>query len=105
MNFCYSVISLFIQLPFFDHQRLTSHRELRLAHLLLSAIATGYIWQDGDQGVPKVRRPYKPLTFYYSFRGIMFGCANEKILHICSLFMDLVALIYMFAYFDYALIR
>nr|XP_022315934.1 myoglobin-like [Crassostrea virginica] len=42
------------KLPFFDHQRLTSHRELRLAHLLLSAIATGYIWQDGDQGVPKV---------------------------------------------------
>ena len=68
---------LFIQLPFLDHQRLTSHRELRLAHLLLSAIATGYIWQDGDQGVPKVRRPYRQLTFYYSFGGIMFGCANE----------------------------
>lgn len=42
------------KLPLLDHERLTTYRELRLAHLTLSAIATGYIWQEGDQGVPKV---------------------------------------------------
>lgn len=42
------------KLPLLDHERLTSYRELRLAHVVLGAIATGYIWQEGDQGVPKV---------------------------------------------------
>lgn len=42
------------RLPLLDHERLTTYRELRLAHLILCAIATGYIWQEGDQGVPNV---------------------------------------------------
>lgn len=41
------------KLPLLDHERLKSYRELRLAHVVLGAIATGYIWQEGDQGVPK----------------------------------------------------
>ncbi|XP_021354490.1 myoglobin-like [Mizuhopecten yessoensis] len=36
-----------------DHTRLTGHRQLRLAHLQLSILVNGYVWQDGDQGVPK----------------------------------------------------
>ncbi|XP_048761820.2 myoglobin-like isoform X2 [Ostrea edulis] len=42
------------RLPLLDHERLTTYRELRLAHLTLCAIATCYIWQEGDKGVPKV---------------------------------------------------
>ncbi|XP_048761822.2 myoglobin-like [Ostrea edulis] len=41
------------KLPLLDHERLTTYRELRLAHLTLCAIATCYIWQEGDKGVPK----------------------------------------------------
>ncbi|KAK3612259.1 hypothetical protein CHS0354_039539 [Potamilus streckersoni] len=36
-----------------DHHKLQGYRQLRLAHLQLSFISAGYIWQDGDKGVPE----------------------------------------------------
>ncbi|XP_070579513.1 myoglobin-like [Ptychodera flava] len=36
-----------------DHEQLTSHRELRLAHLMLTGIAAAYVWTDGVKGIPK----------------------------------------------------
>lgn len=36
-----------------DHQKLNGYREKRLAHLQLSIIGAGYVWQDGDKGVPR----------------------------------------------------
>uniref|UniRef100_A0A0B6ZMS5 Indoleamine 2,3-dioxygenase n=1 Tax=Arion vulgaris TaxID=1028688 RepID=A0A0B6ZMS5_9EUPU len=42
------------QLPLLDPSQLVGHHQLRLAHLQLSLITAGYIWQDGDQGMPKV---------------------------------------------------
>ncbi|KAL5018076.1 hypothetical protein ScPMuIL_003798 [Solemya velum] len=41
------------QMPLLDHNKLESYRELRLAHLQLSYIGSGYVWQEGDKGVPK----------------------------------------------------
>ncbi|XP_033743762.1 myoglobin-like [Pecten maximus] len=41
------------KMPILDHSRLTGHRQLRLAHLQLSVLVNGYVWQDGDHGVPK----------------------------------------------------
>jgi len=41
------------KIPLLDYTRLTGHRQLRLARLQLSVIAAGYVWQDGDKGVPK----------------------------------------------------
>ncbi|KAH3866363.1 myoglobin-like isoform X1 [Dreissena polymorpha] len=42
------------KMALFDHHRLQGYRELRLAHLQLSIIASGYIWQEGDSGAAKV---------------------------------------------------
>ncbi|RUS83670.1 hypothetical protein EGW08_008576, partial [Elysia chlorotica] len=42
------------ELPQLDASVLKGHRQLRLAHLQLSLIASGYVWQDGDRGVAKV---------------------------------------------------
>uniref|UniRef100_A0A8C5XB63 Indoleamine 2,3-dioxygenase 2 n=1 Tax=Microcebus murinus TaxID=30608 RepID=A0A8C5XB63_MICMU len=36
------------KMPLLDCQLLTCHRARRLAHLVLSCIAMGYVWQDGD---------------------------------------------------------
>ncbi|XP_063445140.1 indoleamine 2,3-dioxygenase 2-like isoform X2 [Mytilus trossulus] len=41
-------------MPVLDHSKLKGYRQLRLAHLQLSMISSGYIWQEGDKGVPKV---------------------------------------------------
>jgi len=37
-----------------DHTRLHGHRQWRLAHTLLSFIGHGYVWQEGEDDVPKV---------------------------------------------------
>ncbi|XP_070579516.1 indoleamine 2,3-dioxygenase 2-like isoform X2 [Ptychodera flava] len=37
-----------------DHEKLASHRELRLAHLMLTGIAAGYVWGKGPKNVPQV---------------------------------------------------
>ncbi|XP_060065387.1 myoglobin-like [Ylistrum balloti] len=41
------------KMPVLDHSRLSGHRQLQLAHLQLSILVNGYVWQDGDHGVSK----------------------------------------------------
>ncbi|XP_069125041.1 myoglobin-like isoform X1 [Argopecten irradians] len=50
-------------MPVVDHSRLCGHRQLRLAHLQLSVIVNGYVWQDGDHGVPKSLPPCLAIPF------------------------------------------
>lgn len=42
------------KLDLLDFTQLEGHRQYRLAHLQLSLIAVGYIWQEGDSGAAKV---------------------------------------------------
>lgn len=35
-------------MPLLSSQFLQTHRELRLAHLALTAMTTGYTWQEGE---------------------------------------------------------
>ncbi|XP_068931950.1 indoleamine 2,3-dioxygenase 2 [Petaurus breviceps papuanus] len=41
-------------MPLLSCHLLKGHRELRLAHLLLSFITMGYVWQEGEKNIPKV---------------------------------------------------
>ena len=40
------------QMPLLDPAKLEGYRQKRLAHLQLTVISTGYIWQDGEKGMP-----------------------------------------------------
>ncbi|KAJ6652338.1 hypothetical protein lerEdw1_012700, partial [Lerista edwardsae] len=42
------------KLPLLSTQHLRGHRELSLAHMVLSFITMGYIWQEGETGTVKV---------------------------------------------------
>ncbi|NWW76617.1 I23O2 dioxygenase, partial [Climacteris rufus] len=42
------------QMPQLSTQHLQGHEELRLAHLVLSFITTGYVWQEGEEGTVQV---------------------------------------------------
>ncbi|XP_033028245.1 indoleamine 2,3-dioxygenase 2-like [Lacerta agilis] len=42
------------KMPLLSSQYLKGHRELYLAHLVLSYITMGYVWQDGEKGTAKV---------------------------------------------------
>lgn len=42
------------QMPLLNSQNLKGHRELRLAHLVLSSLTMGYVWQEGEHGTVKV---------------------------------------------------
>ncbi|KAG7332086.1 hypothetical protein KOW79_003920 [Hemibagrus wyckioides] len=42
------------RMPLLDADLLQSHRELRLAHLALSIITMGYVWQEGEEDKVKV---------------------------------------------------
>ncbi|NWR78884.1 I23O2 dioxygenase, partial [Centropus unirufus] len=42
------------QMPQLSTQHLRGHEELHLAHLVLSFITTGYVWQEGEEGSVKV---------------------------------------------------
>ncbi|XP_060552507.1 myoglobin-like [Ruditapes philippinarum] len=42
------------EMDLLDFKKLDGHRQYRLAHLQLSIIASGYIWQEGDSGAAKV---------------------------------------------------
>ncbi|XP_048836054.1 indoleamine 2,3-dioxygenase 1 isoform X1 [Brienomyrus brachyistius] len=42
------------QMPLLESHFLESHRALRLAHLALSTITMGYVWQEGEHGTVKV---------------------------------------------------
>lgn len=45
------------QMPLLTCQFLQSYREQRLAHLVLSFITMGYVWQEGEMRPKKVRGP------------------------------------------------
>uniref|UniRef100_A0AAY4AXG4 Indoleamine 2,3-dioxygenase 1 n=1 Tax=Denticeps clupeoides TaxID=299321 RepID=A0AAY4AXG4_9TELE len=42
------------QMPLLETHFMKSHRELRLAHLALSVMTMGYVWQEGDRDTVKV---------------------------------------------------
>ncbi|CAI9738905.1 indoleamine 2,3-dioxygenase 2 [Octopus vulgaris] len=44
---------MFPQMTLLDIAKLNGHKEKRLAHLQLAIIASGYIWQEGEEGVTK----------------------------------------------------
>ena len=47
------------QMPMLNPAFLESHRELRMAHLALSVMTMGYIWQEGENDTVKVTlRPF-----------------------------------------------
>ncbi|XP_055023524.2 indoleamine 2,3-dioxygenase 1 isoform X2 [Misgurnus anguillicaudatus] len=41
-------------MPLLETELLQSHRELRLAHLILSTLTMGYVWQEGEKETVKV---------------------------------------------------
>lgn len=41
-------------MPLLETHLLQSHRELRLAHLALSTLTMGYVWQEGERETVKV---------------------------------------------------
>ncbi|XP_064628212.1 indoleamine 2,3-dioxygenase 2-like [Lineus longissimus] len=54
------------KLPLLDHHQLTQHHQLRLAHLVLCMMSSGYIWQEGDRGVTKML----PSTLAVPLHGV-----------------------------------
>lgn len=50
----HSLRSCVQKMPLLDPHQLHSHRELRLAHLALSVITMGYVWQEGEKDTIKV---------------------------------------------------
>lgn len=46
------------QMPLLETHLLQSHRELRLAHLALSTLTMGYVWQEGEKETVKVYITY-----------------------------------------------
>uniref|UniRef100_A0A8D0E231 Indoleamine 2,3-dioxygenase 2 n=1 Tax=Salvator merianae TaxID=96440 RepID=A0A8D0E231_SALMN len=42
------------KMPLLSSQYLQGHRELYLAHLVLSCITMGYVWQEGEKGTAKI---------------------------------------------------
>ncbi|CAL8251506.1 unnamed protein product [Boreogadus saida] len=54
------------KMPLLSTEYLQSHRELRLAHLALSAMTMGYVWQEGEEGtIQKL-----PRTLAVPFWGV-----------------------------------
>lgn len=43
-----------VQMPLLSIQFLQKHSELRLAHLALSAMTMGYVWQEGETDTVEV---------------------------------------------------
>lgn len=50
----FSVVTPSVQMPLLSSQFLQSHQELRLAHLALSVMTMGYVWQEGDNDTVEV---------------------------------------------------
>ncbi|XP_059141283.1 myoglobin-like [Physella acuta] len=77
------------ELPQLDHRQLVGHRQLRLAHLQLSYITSGYVWQDGDHGVPQLPKnlavPLYKISQELGIQPILstadLGLANWKLTH------------------------
>lgn len=50
----FSFVTNFVQMPLLSSKFLQKHRELRLAHLALSMMTMGYVWQEGDNDTVEV---------------------------------------------------
>ncbi|KAJ8285916.1 hypothetical protein GJAV_G00032450 [Gymnothorax javanicus] len=53
-----------LQMPQLDSTFLQTHRELRLAHLALSIMTAGYVWQEGEKGTMKVLPQNLAIPFW-----------------------------------------
>lgn len=49
-------------MPQLSTRHLRGHRELHLAHLVLSFITMGYLWQEGEEGAVMVRAMRSEFT-------------------------------------------
>ena len=49
------VIYFIAQMPLLDHTFLTTDRQRRLAHMILTFIASGYVWQNGAAAAAQVK--------------------------------------------------
>ncbi|XP_072043674.1 indoleamine 2,3-dioxygenase 2-like [Amphiura filiformis] len=76
------------KLPLLDHTRLSGHKALRLAQVVLSCLTQGYVWSDGEDGIPTVLPkqlaiPYagvsEQLGVPPSISVYSFGLANWKL--------------------------
>lgn len=56
----FSVVINSVQMPLLSSKFLQKHRELRLAHLALSMMTMGYVWQEGESDTVEV-------TVFFSF--------------------------------------
>ncbi|XP_043932966.1 indoleamine 2,3-dioxygenase 2-like [Protopterus annectens] len=52
------------KLPLLRIQHLNGHRQLRLAHLMLSCITMGYVWQEGEHNAAKVLPKNLAVPYY-----------------------------------------
>lgn len=50
------------QMPQLSTQHLHGREELHLAHLVLSFITMGYLWQEGEEGTVKVKTSRSKFT-------------------------------------------
>lgn len=50
-------------MPLLSTKFLQKHRELRLAHLALSTMTMGYVWQEGENDTVEVAHQF----FFFSF--------------------------------------
>lgn len=52
------------QLPLLDVDRLVGHRQIRLAHLQVVTLVSGYVWCHGDSDVPRVLPKNLAVPFF-----------------------------------------
>ncbi|KAJ7994198.1 hypothetical protein DPEC_G00263420 [Dallia pectoralis] len=52
--YSHTLRSYILKMPLLNTQLLKSHRELRLAHLALSVMTMGYVWQEGENDTVKM---------------------------------------------------
>ena len=50
------------QMPQLSARHLRGREELHLAHLVLSFITMGYLWQEGEEGTVKVKAMWSRFT-------------------------------------------
>ncbi|XP_072043306.1 indoleamine 2,3-dioxygenase 2-like [Amphiura filiformis] len=41
-------------MPLLDYSRLSGHKQYRLAQLILCCLTQGYVWVDGEDGIPEI---------------------------------------------------
>lgn len=50
----FKAVTCSVQMPLLNSKFLQKHRELRLAHLALSMMTMGYVWQEGENNTVEV---------------------------------------------------